>query len=143
MPIKSTYHTRQREELLEYLREHRGKHFTAAQLKARFDAAGSSLGTATIYRYMDKLVLEGVVRRYQLDSGDSACYEYVGQEPAAECATHFHCKCEKCGTLIHMDCDELQAIKAHLLEHHGFQWNAGKTVFYGICDQCRKNGLII
>ncbi len=138
MPAKSTYHTRQREDLLSFLRERRGRHFTIAQLKAHFDTSDTPLGTATLYRHMDKLALEGLVRRYQLDSGDSACYEYVGQEPAIDCASHFHCKCEKCGRLIHMDCEELKAIKEHLLEHHGFQWNAGKTVFYGICDQCRK-----
>ena len=31
-----------------------------------------------------------------------------------------------------------QEIRTHLLKHHGFAWNAGKTVFYGLCDQCRK-----
>ncbi|MBQ8954098.1 MAG: transcriptional repressor [Clostridia bacterium] len=138
MPVKSHYHTRQREELLDFLREHRGEHFTAAQLKAHFDGGDAPLGAATIYRHMDKLAREGLVRRYQLDSGDSACYEYVGLDPAGSGAAHFHCKCEKCGALIHLDCDELQSIKAHLLEHHGFQWNAGRTVFYGICDQCLK-----
>ncbi len=138
MPVKPYYHTRQREELLDYLRGHPGEHFTAAQLKAHLDGKGSPLGMATIYRHMDKLVLEGLVRRYQLDSGDSACYEYVGMASAASCASHFHCKCEKCGALIHMNCEELEAIRVHLLEEHGFEWNAGKTVFYGICDHCRK-----
>ena len=39
-----------------------------------------------------------------------------------------------------MDCEELAAIREHLLAHHGFQWNAGKTVFYGICEKCRQAG---
>ena len=40
--------------------------------------------------------------------------------------------------LIHLDCRELQEIREHLLEEHGFAWDAGRTVLYGICGNCRK-----
>ena len=79
---------------------------------------------------------EGTVRKYLLDAGGSACYEYVAQSET--CAQHFHCKCETCGRLIHLNCDELLKVREHLLQCHGFSWNSGKTVFYGMCDQCRK-----
>ncbi len=139
MAGKGPYHTRQGEELMRYLEANRGVHVTAAQIRAHFEAAGSPLGMATVYRHMDRLVQDGLVRRYTLDVGDSACYEYVGADARAECSAHFHCKCERCGALIHMDCDELQAIREHLLDGHGFAWNAGKTVFYGVCARCRNS----
>jgi len=137
MAGRTTYRTKHQEQILDYLKSSRGQHHTAAQIKEHFDAEHQSIGTATIYRQLERFVEEGMVRKYLLETGDSACYEYV--DAKLECASHFHCKCEQCGRLIHMDCHELQDIREHLLEHHGFAWNAGKTVFYGICDQCREN----
>ena len=136
MSGKTAYHTRQQEELLRYLRSTRGQHHTVAQLRDHFSRDENPIGTTTIYRQLEKLVAEGSVRKYLLETGDSACYEYAQQSQA--CTSHFHCKCKQCGRLIHMDCDELQQLREHLLREHGFEWDAGRTVFYGICDQCRS-----
>ena len=134
--MKGAYRTRQQDELLEYLRETPGMHHTAAQIRDHFASREQSIGTATIYRQLERFVADGTVRKYLLGAGDSACYEYVPQSES--CALHFHCKCEKCGRLIHLNCDELRQVREHLLERHGFSWNSGKSVFYGLCDQCRK-----
>ena len=133
--MKAPYQTRQQNELLEYLQKTQGEHHTAAQIRDHFASSDHPIGTVTIYRQLERLTEAGVVRKYTLGEGISACYEYVGQ--ANECTSHFHCKCEQCGRLIHVDCDMLEKIRTHLLQEHGFAWNAGKTVFYGICDQCR------
>ena len=134
--MKGAYRTRQQDELLDYLRQHPGAHYTAAQIRDHFSGREQSIGTATIYRRLERFVEEGTVRKYLLGSGESACYEYVPQ--AEECARHFHCKCEKCGKLIHLNCDELNGLRAHLMQSHGFLWNSGKTVFYGVCAECGK-----
>ena len=131
------YHTKQRDELVSYLRETKGAHHTAAQIQEHFQVGGKAMGLATVYRQMDRLVQEGMARKYVLDANGSACYEYIGEDAAAGCRTHFHCKCEMCGELIHLDCDTLRDMRAHLLERHGFQWDFGKTVFYGVCARCR------
>ena len=44
---------------------------------------------------------------------------------------------EKCGKLIHLHCGEMELIEEHLLSRHGFSWNPMRTVFYGICGDCR------
>ena len=134
--VKTTYRTKQQDELLSYLREHPGVHHTAAQIKEYFAQRQRNIGTATIYRQLERFVEDGTVRKYLLETGDSACYEYAGEKTPA-CSSHFHCKCEKCGRLIHLDCDELQEIRHHLQEHHGFAWDSGRTVFYGVCDRCQ------
>lgn len=136
LPGKTGYRTRAQEELLAYLQATPGVHHTAAELKEHFEAHGTPIGTATIYRQLERFVDEGRIQKYLIGPGESACYAFVNASPA--CASHFHCKCEQCGRLIHLDCEELREIQAHLLDHHGFQWNTGKTVFYGLCDQCRK-----
>ena len=136
--MKAPYRTRQQEELLQYLRATPGRHHTAAQIREHFAAGEKAIGTTTIYRQLEKLVDEGTVRKYVLGTGDGACYEYV--ESADACAGHFHCKCEKCGRLIHLDIGALREIHGHLQRDCGFSWDAGRTVFYGICDQCQKKG---
>ncbi len=133
---KTGYRTRAQEEILAYLKGTPGVHHTAAELKAHFREEGIPIGTATIYRQLEKFVDEGSIQKYFIGTGESACYAYVDQPGA--CRSHFHCKCERCGCLIHLDCEELRSIRTHLEEHHGFQWNAGKTVFYGLCDKCRR-----
>lgn len=134
--MRESYRTRQQEELRRILEKTPGRHYTVAQLRTLLMESGQPIGTTTIYRQLDKLVEDGVVQKYLLETGDSACYAFIGEHE--ECASHFHCKCEECGQLIHMDCEELAAIQKHILDHHGFCWNMGRTIFYGICDQCRK-----
>ncbi len=136
MALKAGYRTRAQGELLAYLKATPGVHHTAAELKEHFAHGGSPIGTATIYRQLERFVDEGQIQKYFIGTGESACYAFV--DPSVSCTSHFHCKCERCGCLIHLDCEELKEIQTHLLEHHGFQWNAGRTVFYGLCDQCRQ-----
>lgn len=135
MGHRTTYRTRAQEELLTYLKANPGQHYTAAELKEHFDGQETPISTATIYRQLERFVQDGSVRKYIVGPGECACYAYVGE---SDCEPHFHCKCEACGRLIHLDCEELREIRSHLLEHHGFAWDTGKTVFYGTCDQCRK-----
>ena len=135
MANKTTYRTRAQEELLAFLKTTPGRHHTAAGIKEHFAEQENPIGTAIIYRQLERFVQEGYVRKYVVGPGECACYAYVEDQ---QCASHFHCKCEVCGKLIHLDCDELREIRTHLLEDHGFAWDTTKTVFYGICDQCRK-----
>ena len=135
MEKKSGYRTRAQEELLRFLQTTPGRHHTAAEIREHFDRQEKPIGTATIYRQLERFVEEGRIRKYILGPGECACYAYAEDR---QCVSHLHCKCEICGRLIHLDCDELPEIRTHLLEHYGFACDTGKTVFYGICDQCRK-----
>ena len=49
-------------------------------------------------------------------------------------------RAEKCGKLIHLECTELSLIGDHLREEHGFDIDHARTVFYGTCNECRKEG---
>ena len=133
---RTGYKTRAQEELFAYFRETPGVHHTANELKAYFAHKGTPIGTATIYRQLERFVEEGRIHKYFMGTGESACYAL--EETAEACSSHFHCKCELCGSLIHLECEEMKEMQEHLLDHHGFAWNPGKTVFYGLCDQCRK-----
>ncbi len=137
---KSPYKTKQQELLLGYLQKTQGKHFTAEDVRSHFDSEQTPIGIATVYRHLEKLVSDGVVTKYVIDEHSAACFEYVGKSCAEEgVEEHFHLKCEVCGLLIHLECEELSCISAHLQREHGFALNPFRTVFYGVCEKCQKS----
>ena len=132
---KTAYKTKQQDLLFSYLREMQGKHFTAEEVRAHFEAKKLTIGIATIYRQLEKLVAEGKIQKYFIDEHSAACFEYAGEN----CNTneqHFHLKCELCGRLIHLECDELEKLGEHVKTEHGFVINPLRTVFYGVCKDC-------
>jgi Fur family ferric uptake transcriptional regulator len=112
-----------------------GNHATVNQVVRHFEDAGAVVGQTTVYRHLERLAAGGLIRKYTLHGGKSACYQYIAGEK--NCREHFHLKCEACGVLIHADCDFLNEISRHLFHRHHFQVNPLKTVFYGTCKECR------
>ena len=139
MNARATYRTKQREILLDFLQTVAGEHITASDVCDYFKEQGAPIGQSTVYRQLEKLVDEGVVNKYIIDGNSPACFEYVGMASHGDAEVCFHCKCEKCGKLIHLHCDELEEIQVHLYEEHRFKLNPMRTVFYGLCEQCIPN----
>jgi Fur family ferric uptake transcriptional regulator len=128
------YNTRQRELIFELLMENCDKHMTADDVANSLLYKGNAVGKSTVYRYLDKLVESGEVRKYIVEEGKSACYQYVGR--SERCSNHF--KCSGCGELLHIDCEYLDRVGEHVFEQHGFRLSNEKTVLYGTCLNCRK-----
>ncbi|MBR1472138.1 MAG: transcriptional repressor [Lachnospiraceae bacterium] len=139
MSEKSGYKTKQREELLEYLETVPGVHITVNDVCDHFHQSGRAIGTTTVYRQLERMVDEGLVSKYIIDGNSPACFEYLGAHVHRDSEVCFHCKCEKCGKLIHMHCDELKGIQEHLAGEHGFHLNPMRTVFYGVCEDCAQH----
>jgi Fur family ferric uptake transcriptional regulator len=130
------YSTRQGEAIEAYLRSLGGQHVTAEQVAQHFAGPEQSIGRTTIYRNLKRLEQEGKLRRFTLGGQEGACYQYLAPGEAAACADHFHLRCERCGTLMHLSCTELDAISAHVQQKHGFRIDPLKTIFYGVCADC-------
>jgi Fur family ferric uptake transcriptional regulator len=128
------YHTRQGQYILDYMCSLGDSHVTVNQLVRCLADTEEAVGQTTIYRHLEKLAAEGKIRKYVLNDGQSACYQYIGNRK--KCREHFHLKCEVCGGLIHADCTLLEKIAGHLRIRHDFQVNTLKTVFYGTCKKC-------
>lgn len=138
MKSDSGYNTRQKELILEFLRDNSSEHITVQKICNFMNNAGTPVGTATVYRQLSRLVEKGLVRKYVLDERSGACYQYIGN--SAGCGEHYHLKCVSCGKLIHLDCKFLNGINLHILQEHGFVVDNSKTVFYGQCRECRERG---
>jgi len=127
MAEKTTYKTRQRDEILRFFTEHRDRCFTARDLIGQVDA-----GEATVFRALTTLTNEGKLKKFTGGSGESAQYQFN----AAGCDLHIHLKCRRCGKLIHMDCPFMENILAHFRSEHAFTVDCGQTVIYGFCGDC-------
>ena len=137
MNQRSKYKTKQRETLISYFETIPGEHFTAGDVCDYFKSQGTPIGQSTVYRQLEALVDEGILNKYIINSTSPACFEYVGADSHHDEGNCFHCKCEKCGVLIHLHCDELVEMQTHLLADHSFKMNPLRTVFYGLCENCQ------
>ena len=122
--------------LIRYLESIPGKHITVQDICDYFTGQGITIGQATVYRHLSTLIEQNLVRKYTIDEKSPACFEYVGGDNSCF-EVCLHCKCDSCGKLIHLNCNHLSHIQTHLFEDHNFVLNKGKTVFYGICENCQ------
>lgn len=131
---KESYKTTQKEMIIDFFKKNTNKHLTIKEVERYLNEKQQNVGLTTIYRCVDKLVKEGYLKKYIVDNNSSACFEYSDNSCCEN--SHFHLKCEKCNTLIHLDCSEIKELEIHMLKHHGFKINPLKTVYYGECKNC-------
>lgn len=133
---EKVYHTKQRAFLLECLEDNAGRHMTADEILSELKTRNTPVGKATVYRYLEFLEQEGSIRKYVIEEGKGACYEFIGD--GSLCSRHFHLKCSRCQKLYHITCEYMSALNQHVLEQHGFVIDNCKTVFYGVCEVCSR-----
>ena len=136
MSNRSNYNTKQKEILIDYLKSRKNEHVTVNEIKDYVNNKGLNVGLTTIYRQLEKLINEKIVAKITIDSHSGAMFEYIEQNK--EDSNCYHLKCEVCNKIIHFHCNELNHIRHHMLEDHGFNINASKIVFYGVCNNCEN-----
>lgn len=128
-----SYQTKQGKALTDYLKTIGSRHVSVAEIAENMP---EHIGTATIYRQLERMEKDGSVQRFVQDGG-AACYCYVGAG-AADCHMHFHLKCATCGALIHLECEEMDRLSEHILTEHGFRTDPLRTSLYGTCADCLR-----
>ncbi|MCI2106678.1 MAG: transcriptional repressor [Intestinimonas sp.] len=135
MPRSESYHTKARQEILNYLKGCRGT-VSAADIIQQLKENGISVNPTTVYRYLDKLCSDHAAMKYVANKGGKAVYQLTGQDQ--HCLEHLHLRCIKCGRIIHLDCGFMEEFKGHLQEHHDFRLQCEGSVLYGVCSGCSK-----
>ncbi|MGN1392911.1 MAG: Fur family transcriptional regulator [Succinivibrionaceae bacterium] len=136
--MRSSYKTRQKEELLEYLASIPGKHVTVADIVLYFNQRNIDISTTTVYRNLESLVDEGLVNKYQFDRNTCACFEFINKAEHCHLPKCFHCKCSVCGNLFHIESSYFKNIAKDILSKYDFEIDPQRTVFYGTCKKCSK-----
>ena len=132
--MRGQYKTVQRKAIIDCLSHARG-HMTAAAVHAALSESGHTVSSATVYRPLEKLIDEGVAMKSTPVGEKSACFEIIDRD-ACEAPHCYHMKCLFCGRLIHLDCDEVERLCAHMLDKHGFRIDMTSTVLFGTCKEC-------
>ena len=131
--MAATYMTRQQRAVLECVERAGHGCSTAAELTEQLHQQGHAVGLTTVYRQLEKLAAQGLVHKIITDEG--AFYQYCDHRKHRDC---FLLKCERCGSIFHLDCTHLGQLYSHLLADHGFAINPRRTLFYGLCQRCQE-----
>lgn len=135
--MRGEYNTRQKRDLLRFLKEHSLENFSVDDVVFKMQDQGVRVGRSTVYRYLEFLADQGNVRKYQNAQGITQ-YQHV--EDDGSCAHHFHMMCKRCGMLMHVNCDLMSSLTRHISEEHGFSLDPRETVLVGMCAKCAGKG---
>ena len=132
MARSETYNTKQKDLILDLIKKQKCE-FT---IKDIYNSLKEKTGLTTIYRLVDKLVSEGYLNKY-IGANNTTYYQYLEK---CDSVNHFYLKCEKCGNLIHIDCDCIKDLTNHIMKHHNFITNKENIIINGVCENClRRN----
>ena len=135
---KVKYNTKQKRIILDCLISNRYKLMTCDEISDTLKQIGTPVGKATLYRFLDSLVLSGDVRKHSNVGDKCAAYQLIDKD--LDCHSHMHLKCTECGKLIHLGCEFMNGVGEHISEHHQFKIDNSKTIIYGLCSVCSEKG---
>lgn len=127
-----SYNTKQKDLILDIIKKEK-KEFTVKDI---YNKLKDQTGLTTIYRLIDKLVLEGRLSK-TINKDNITYYQYL-----EEChnENHFYLKCESCGNMMHIDCDCIEVLTKHIYKEHKFTPSHDHIIISGICNNCSKKG---
>lgn len=122
--------TPQRLQMLEVLHSE-VDHLSAEEIHSRVAGTNPDLNLSTVYRTLEMLTAEGIVRQANLGGGRRFF------ELASETEPHHHLVCKRCGRIEHIAARHLSDLESHLLAEHGFEVDEASLTSYGKCRECR------
>jgi len=131
--MKKEYQTQQLKRLCAFLHDNPEKQCTIKEI----EQALPEIGRATIYRQMEKLVQQGMVRRFARENSHGFVYQLTDGD---SCNHHFHLKCVGCGKLIHLDETTSRQMQKSILKTKNFAIDGMKTMIFGTCNDCMRGG---
>jgi Fe2+ or Zn2+ uptake regulation protein len=123
--------TRQRQLIWDALVAEPDAHLSAEDVAARVQERSPRVNASTVYRTLEVLVAEGLVRRTDLGTSRSF-YEPVHEHP------HHHVVCERCGAVEHVHDDALGTLAESVEAASGYALGAREITLFGLCPDCRR-----
>ncbi len=134
--MKSTYKTKAREEIINYLKSHAEQRFTVKDIFEVVSKRSVGISRTTIYRNLDRLCETGELLRFKEPNQDSWYYQYsCGHD---HCDEHMHAQCSVCGRIFHLEKPFAEAFGEELRSEYGLDIDTSQTIIVGKCGKCRK-----
>lgn len=131
----STYNTKQKKLVHDLMQSNGQKQLTCDEITYLLLQNGTPVGKTTVYRQLERLASEGVLKKHNSHSSKSFVYQYV--DTSLHCDEHMHLRCIKCGKYEHLSCDFMKTVSEHISQHHNFAVSNSCTEIMGICGNCR------
>ena len=126
--LKKNYkRSRQRERILELLRG-TGIHPTASWLYDRLKSEFPDLSLGTIYRNLNILIEQGLIRK--IDFGSTF------DRYDANTLPHYHFICERCGSISDLKIPIDDELNKRVELDTRYKAKRHRIEFYGLCDKC-------
>ena len=109
----------------------RRAHPTADSLVAAVRKRHPDVAPSTVYRFLESLEDEGLVRHSHLGHGP-AVYHLAEDH-------HAHLVCERCGIVTEIPHAAFAALRRKLRENTGFEVSPGHFAVTGLCKGCRRS----
>lgn len=122
--------TDQRLLILEALQSGR-THVTAQEVFELVLSKDSTVGFATVYRFLRKLTESSYVTEVRM-GGLPARYELTPRHH------HDHMTCTHCGKICEFENEDIEALQARVAESLGFKLTHHVLELYGICPDCQR-----
>ncbi len=126
-----TRNTKQKELIVEILHKNR-THPTIHEIYEYAKEKDSTIGQATIYRNVNKLVEERKVLKLPNSTNDSFHYD-INTEP------HVHFICNKCFKIIDISDDDYKEYLKNIEKKHSLSIDKTNIILEGLCDNCLDN----
>lgn len=104
-------------------------HLSAEEVATHVQERLPQVNASTVYRTLDVLVEEGLVRRTDLGTGRAVF------EPAHE-HQHHHLVCESCAVVAHVHDDVFGGLAPCIEESSGFRLGDREVTLFGLCRNC-------
>lgn len=133
MEREKTYKTKQKKIILEYLKGNSNKQLSAQEIYHELSKKENKIGLTTVYRNLEKLENEGLIKKYFSSNFDESLFQYLGE---IECRNHYHLKCEKCMKVIHLSDIRTRELKKFFDTKCKFNLDINDVILNGTCEKC-------
>ncbi len=128
----SSYKTKQRGALLDFLKAHPDELFSVAQVADCLK--DEKISKSALYRNLAELEADGEIRRHSKSGTREVYYQYIND---VCCKNQLHLSCVKCEKTFHMNAVRANLLLRQMSFDEEFDIDKKLTVLYGVCKACR------
>ena len=122
--------TPQRKAILQAVVDGKG-HSSIEEVYRRVHERTPDINLATVYRTLNFLCELRLLVAADL-GGKNWVFELAGEKP------HHHLVCRKCGKVVRIEQDEVQALIDQIHQQRGFVIDMDHMALFGLCKDCQK-----
>ncbi|MCR5214034.1 MAG: transcriptional repressor [Eubacterium sp.] len=131
--MKSIYNTKSRNIILDLMKKDPNHLFNANEIYECVCSDTDKISRSTVYRQLNKLEKEGLVKKYRLNGDDSSGFMLFSDSTLKR----YYFRCEKCGKVIAYQDIQLDNLYEKLRKSHKFEIDTDNTLLNGVCGDCK------